>query len=53
MDNHLSGGDTTVEASVPEPSTLAMFGIGTFALAGTLRRKPAAQRVRWASLLQV
>jgi hypothetical protein len=35
----ISGGDTTVEASVPEPSTLAMFGIGAFALAGTLRRK--------------
>jgi hypothetical protein len=34
----ISGGDTTV-ASVPEPSTLALFGTGAFAFAGALRRK--------------
>lgn len=38
----ISGGDTTVAGSVPEPSTLAMFGIGALALAGTLRRKVLA-----------
>jgi hypothetical protein len=35
----ISGGDTTVAASVPEPSTLALFGTGAFAFAGALRRK--------------
>jgi hypothetical protein len=40
----ISGGDTTVEASVPEPSTLALFGIGAIALAGKLRRKALATR---------
>lgn len=40
----ISGGDTTVETSVPEPSTLALFGAGTMFLAGTLRRKALAVR---------
>lgn len=40
----ISGGDTTVEASVPEPSTLALFGAGTIFLAGSLRRKELATR---------
>ena len=37
----ISGGDTTVVAvaSVPEPSSLALFGTGTLALGGLLRRK--------------
>src|SRR5579859_6250815 len=35
----ISGGDTSVAASVPEPSTLALFGTGAFAIAGALRRK--------------
>ncbi len=39
----ISGGDTTV-ASVPEPSTLALFGAGTIFLAGRLRRKALAVR---------
>ncbi len=40
----LAGGDTTVFASVPEPSTLAMFGTGTLALLGTLRRRVTGSR---------
>lgn len=39
----ISGGDTTV-ASVPEPSTLALFGAGTIFLAGRLRRRALAAR---------
>jgi hypothetical protein len=37
----ISGGDTTVTGSVPESSTLALtlFGTGTIALAGVLRRR--------------
>ena len=35
----LSGGDTTLFASVPEPSTLAMFGTGALALLGSVRRR--------------
>ena len=35
----ISGGDTTVMSSVPEPSTLAMMGTGLLSLAGVLRRK--------------
>jgi PEP-CTERM motif len=35
----ISGGNTTVSSSVPEPSTLALFGTGTLALAGSLRRR--------------
>ena len=35
----ISGGDTTVAGSVPEPSTLTIFGTGIFAVAGALRRK--------------
>jgi PEP-CTERM motif len=35
----ISGGDTTVASSVPEPSTLALFGTGILALAGGFRRK--------------
>jgi hypothetical protein len=34
----MAGGDTTV-GSVPEPSTLAMFGTGAVGLLGVLRRK--------------
>jgi PEP-CTERM motif len=40
----ISGRDTTVEGSVPEPSTLALFGVGTMILAGTLWRKGLAAR---------
>jgi hypothetical protein len=40
----ISGGDTTVAPSVPESSTLALFGTGIFALAGALRRKVLALR---------
>ena|SRR6266496_3301433 len=35
----ISGGNTTVASSVPEPSTLALFGTGSIAFAGALRRK--------------
>jgi len=35
----IAGGDTTIEASVPEPSTLALFGTGTLLLAAGFRRK--------------
>jgi hypothetical protein len=35
----ISGGDTTVMSSIPEPSTLALFGTGVLSLAGTIRRK--------------
>jgi hypothetical protein len=35
----IAGGDTTVVGSVPEPSTLAMFGTGAVGLLGMLRRK--------------
>jgi hypothetical protein len=35
----ISGGDTTFASSVPEPSTLALFGTGSIAFAGALRRK--------------
>jgi|SRR5215471_3995198 len=34
----ISGGDTTI-GSVPEPSTLALFGTGAISFIGTLRRK--------------
>ena len=39
----ISGGDTEVVSSVPEPSTLALFGAGTATLAGMLRRKALAR----------
>lgn len=39
----ISGGDTSVMSSVPEPSTLAMFGTGLLSLAGALRRKVFAR----------
>jgi hypothetical protein len=35
----ISGGDTTIVGSVPEPSTMAMFGTGVVGLLGMLRRK--------------
>lgn len=35
----ISGGDTTIVGSVPEPSTMAMLGTGLLGLAGMLRRK--------------
>jgi fibronectin-binding autotransporter adhesin len=35
----ISGGDTSVTNSVPEPSTLALFGTGVIGLAGSLRKK--------------
>jgi hypothetical protein len=40
----ISGGDTTIASSVPETSTLTMFGTGMFALAGALRRKVFSAR---------
>ena len=40
----ISGGDTVVSSSVPEPSAFALFGTGTFVLAGALRRKARATR---------
>jgi hypothetical protein len=40
----ISGGDTSVQSSVPEPSTLALFGTGTLALACMIRRKVLAAR---------
>jgi PEP-CTERM motif len=39
----ISGGDTAVAASVPEPSTLALLGTGALGLAGMLRRKTASR----------
>ena len=38
----ISGGDTTVASSVPEPSTLALFGMGSIAFAGALRERCSA-----------
>jgi PEP-CTERM motif len=35
----IAGGDTTIVGSVPEPSTVAMFGTGVVALLGLVRRK--------------
>jgi hypothetical protein len=35
----ISGGNTTIESSVPEPSTLVMFGTGGLSMLGMLRRK--------------
>ena len=35
----IAGGDTTVESSVPEPSTLLMFGTGGLSMLGMVRRK--------------
>lgn len=35
----ISGGDTTITTSVPEPSTLALFGTGALTLLGSLRRR--------------
>ena len=39
----ISGGDTVV-SSVPEPSTFALFGMGTLAVAGVFGRKAIASR---------
>jgi len=36
-------GDTVLSTSVPEPSSLALFGAGTLLLSGVLRRKAKAQ----------
>ena len=38
----ISGGNTTIESSVPEPSTLVMFGTGGLSMLGMLRRKVLA-----------
>jgi len=38
----MAGGDTTV-GSVPEPSTLALFGTGMLGLGGAIRRKVLAR----------
>ena len=38
----ISGGDTTIESSVHEPSTLVMFGTGGLSMLGMLRRKVLA-----------
>lgn len=35
--SELAGGDSTLFTSVPEPSTLSLFGTGSLALLGTLR----------------
>jgi PEP-CTERM motif len=35
----IAGGDTTIVGSVPEPSTVAMFGTGVVGLLGLVRRK--------------
>ncbi len=35
----ISGGDTSIVGSVPEPSTVTMFGTGIVGLLGVLRRK--------------
>ena len=35
----IAGGDTTVESSVPEPSTLLMFGTGGLSMLGLVRRR--------------
>lgn len=39
----ISGGNTTIESSVPEPSTLIMFGTGGLSMLGMLRRKVLAR----------
>lgn len=39
----ISGGNTTIESSVPEPSTLVMFGTGGLSMLGMLRRKVFAR----------
>lgn len=41
----ISGGDTSVQGSVPEPSALLLFGTGTLALAGMIRRKVLVARL--------
>jgi len=41
----ISGGDTTIAGTVPEPSTLALFGSGIIGLAGLARRKSLHHRL--------
>jgi PEP-CTERM motif len=38
----IAGGDTTVVGSVPEPSTLALFGTGALTMIGMIRRRIAS-----------
>jgi hypothetical protein len=42
----ISGGDTSITPSVPEPSSLALFGTGILGLAGLLRKKYALLRLK-------
>jgi hypothetical protein len=39
----LSGGNTTIGTSVPEPSTVMLFGTGALSMLGMLRRKTFAR----------
>jgi hypothetical protein len=39
----LSGGNTTIGTSVPEPSTVMLFGTGALSMLGMLRRKAFAR----------
>jgi hypothetical protein len=39
----ISGGDTSISTSVPEPSTLALLGAGILGIGTTLRKKAQRQ----------